>query len=112
MTAISSRHQAEWVAAGLRRAAAEVGVEIPLAYAHHIAVAGLVNSSQLGVTRLGAGVVIHTQPSTGRELPIVVGYADARGQWNRDGRRYLPGPVADTPNDDVSARKESPDDAA
>jgi hypothetical protein len=108
MTATDARHQTEWVAAGLKRAAAQVGVEIPLDYARHIAITGLMNSSQLGVTRLGAGVVIHTQPSTSRQLPIVVGYADARGQWNRDGRRYLPAPDSEAPADDVSARQELP----
>jgi hypothetical protein len=48
----------------------------------------LASETELGVTRLGAGVVIHTQPTSDKRLPIVLGYADGRGQWYRDGRRY------------------------
>jgi len=82
------RHQIEWAASGLRRAAAEVGVVIPVDYSRAVASDGLTRSPELGVTRLGAGVVLHTQPASSRELPFVVGYADPRGQWYRDGHRH------------------------
>ncbi|MHB1535955.1 MAG: hypothetical protein ACYC1D_15365 [Acidimicrobiales bacterium] len=88
----ASRHQIEWAASGLRRAAAEVGVAIPVDYSQAVAADGLARSSELGVTRLGAGVVLHTQPASNRELPVVVGYADSRGQWYRDGHRHTTAP--------------------
>ncbi len=37
---------------------------------------------------LGNGVAIHTQHDSDRRLPVLLGYADARGQWYRDGRRH------------------------
>jgi hypothetical protein len=73
MAAQVTRHQIEWVASGLRRVATDAGVELPLDYARRVAADGLALGSELGVTRLGAGVVIHTQPGSDRELPIVVG---------------------------------------
>jgi len=85
-----TRHQIEWAAAGLRRAAAESDITLPVDYARRVAASGLTANTTLGVTRLGAGVVIHTQSPTNRELPIVVGYADPRGQWYRDGSRHIP----------------------
>jgi len=85
----ASRHQVEWVAEGLRRAGAGWGVELPVAYARRVATEGLAREGELGVTRLGAGVVIHTVPQVKDRLPIVVGYADARGQWHRDGTRHI-----------------------
>ena len=85
----ASRHQIEHVAAGIRRAAAEAGVELPASYAQRVAAEGLAHEANLGVTRLGAGVVIHTAPEARGRLPIVVGYADARGQWHRDGSRHI-----------------------
>lgn len=85
-----TRHEIEWTAAGLCRAAAESDVTLPVDYARRVAAAGLGVNTTLGVTRLGAGVVIHTQPATNRQLPIVVGYADRRGQWYRDGSRHIP----------------------
>jgi hypothetical protein len=83
-----SRHHIERAAAALRRAAADAGVDLPVAYSQTVAVDGLAREAELGVTRLGAGVVIHTQPDSHTRLPIVVGYADGRGQWYRDGRRH------------------------
>jgi len=91
----ASRHQIEWAASGLRRAAASAGVAIPVDYGQAVAADGLARSPELGVTRLGAGVVLHTQPSSSRELPVVVGYADPRGQWYRDGRRHTAAPSPD-----------------
>jgi len=95
----ASRHQVEWVAEGLRRAAADQGVALPVAYARRVASDGLARESELGVTRLGAGVVIHTVASSKDRLPIVVGYADARGQWHRDGTRYSETPPAGARNE-------------
>ena len=83
-----SRHQIGWTASGLRRAAADAGVELPVAYSQSVATDGLAREPELGITRLGGGVVIHTQPDSDRRLPIVLGYADGRGQWYRDGRRH------------------------
>ena len=88
MGRIASRHQIEWAAAGLRRAAAEIGVAVPVDYSQAVASDGLARSPELGVTRLGAGAVFHTRPQDGRALVVVVGYADRRGQWYRDGRRH------------------------
>lgn len=95
------RHHVEWVAAGLRRGAAEAGVELPVSYARRLAAEGLAHEDDLGVTRLGAGVVIHTAPQAKDRLPIVVGYADARGQWNRDGRRHVEASDAGAPAEAV-----------
>ncbi|MGH9065066.1 MAG: hypothetical protein ACRD0L_14050 [Acidimicrobiales bacterium] len=71
----------------------------PIPYSQAVAADGLEREPALGVTRLGTGVVIHTQPTTDRRLPIVFGYADGRGQWYRDGRRNTetptPGEVED-----------------
>lgn len=83
-------HQVAWVAAGLRIAAREAGVDAPVDYAHRVTADGLGQANQLGVTPLGAGVVIHTAPDRPDQLPVVLGYADRDGQWLRDGRRYHP----------------------
>ena len=81
-------HQAVWLAAGVRRAAREAGVRLPVAYSRQVAVDGLEHCEQLGVTRAGMGVVIHTAPDSPEQLPIVVGWADATGQWYSDGRQH------------------------
>lgn len=91
----ASPHHVEWAAAGLRRAAASAGVALPVDYSQTVAADGLARSPELGVTRLGAGVVLHTQPANNRDLPVVVGYADPRGQWYRDGHRHTTAPALD-----------------
>ncbi len=96
MARTATRHQIEWAAAGLCRAAARCDVTLPTEYARRVAATGLATQPELGVTPLGAGIVIHTQPPTGRDLPIVIGYADARGQWYRDGTRHTPATTADS----------------
>ena len=49
---------------------------------------------ELGVTRLGyRGGDPHPAASDNR-LQIVLGYADSRGQWYRDGRRHT-GPAGE-----------------
>ncbi len=84
------QHQVAWVAAGLRTAAREAGVDLPVDYARQVTVDGLNRATQLGVTPIGAGVVIHTAPEGPDQLPVVLGCADRGGQWLRDGRRYHP----------------------
>jgi hypothetical protein len=77
----------------LRQAAAAVGVELPEGYAGAIAVEGLGRRGPLQVGRLGDGVVIHTASPFHRDREVLLGYADHRGQWYRDGRRHLETPV-------------------
>jgi hypothetical protein len=83
-----SAHQLAWLAAGLRRAAHGLGVDLPVIYAQAVAAHGLRCGDPVGVTRLGSGVVLHTLPEANDRLPIVLGYADANGQWYRDGSRH------------------------
>jgi hypothetical protein len=64
-------------------------VELSVAYSQAIAADGLARGPELAVTRLGAGVVFHTRPGSDERLPVVLGYADSRGQWYRDGRRHV-----------------------
>jgi hypothetical protein len=99
----ASRHQIDWVASGLRRAASDAGVILPVDYSRTVAADGLSREPGLGVTRLGVGVVIHTTPEGTRRLPLVLGYADARGQWYRDGRRHRAEP--DPPATDSHTRE-------
>lgn len=89
MTARRANHATACAAGRLRQAAAEAGVELPVVYSLAIAADGLAGGPELGVTRLGAGVVFHTRPGSDNALTIVLGYADARGQWYRDGRRHI-----------------------
>jgi hypothetical protein len=81
-----SDHTVAWVAAGLRRAASGLGVALPASYSETVARDSLQRCPQLAVSALGRGAVIHTAPETADQLPIVLGYADANGQWYRDGR--------------------------
>jgi len=67
-----TRHNVDWTALGLRRAAADAGVTLPLAYARAVAADGLARADALALSRLGAGVVIHTAPGE-RSLPIMLG---------------------------------------
>jgi hypothetical protein len=76
------------VAIALRSAAYDAGVELSHSYAARIATDGIRRCSQLGVTQLGEGVVIHTAPPSQTELPVVLGYADATGEWLRDGTHH------------------------
>jgi hypothetical protein len=85
----SANHGTACVAGRLREAAAEVGVELSVAYSQAIAADGLARGPELAVTRLGAGVVFHARPGRDERLPVVLGYADSRGQWYRDGRRHV-----------------------
>jgi hypothetical protein len=89
VTVPATRHQVQWVASALRQAAAESGVELPLSYSLALVADGLAREPELALTRLGSGVVVHTKPRDEKRLPTVLGYADARGQWYRDGRRHV-----------------------
>ena len=91
---VTDGHSVERAAAGLRRAAAQAGVTLPVDYARAVAADGLARSPQLTVSRLGAGIVVHTQPTSRRQLPVLLGYADPRGQWHRNGRRHTTVPDA------------------
>jgi hypothetical protein len=91
------RHRIDEMAISLYRAARDAGVDLPLSYARRVAAPTTEGDGELGVSRLGGGVVIHTVPPTKERLPIVVGYADARGQWYRDGSRHVETPAAVEP---------------
>jgi hypothetical protein len=91
------RPRVEEVATALRQAADVAGVELPSSYALRVTAAGLECASDLGLSRLGSGVVIHTVRATRNGLPILFGYADGRGQWYRDGTRHVEAPAADGP---------------
>jgi hypothetical protein len=88
VSAADRRHRLVWLAAGLRRAAQDAGVDLTVDYARRVAIAGIRLCDQLGVTPIGRGVAIHTAPSDARQLPILLGYADPAGQWYRDGSRH------------------------
>jgi hypothetical protein len=83
-------HELAWLAAGLRRAAAGLDVNLPVSYSETVAADGVRFCEQLGVTRIGDGVAIHTAPEPPDQLPVLLGYADPTGQWYRDGRRHHP----------------------
>ena len=97
VTVPATRHQTQWVASALRQAAAEAGVELPLSYSLALAVDGLAREPELALTRLGSGVVVHTKPRDERRLPMVLGYADTRGQWYRDPRLHVAAPESEPP---------------
>ncbi len=97
MTAPATRHQAQWVAAALRQAAAEAGVELPLSRSLALAADGVAREPELALARLGSGVVVHTKPRDENHLPMVFGCADAPGQWYRDGRRIKVAPDCQAP---------------
>lgn len=105
MTALAGkerRRQIQAVVTRLRAAALEAGTELPVVYAERVALDGLVLCDQLGVTRLGDGVVLHTAPEGAQDLPRLLGYADGSGQWYGDGTKYL----AEQPGGRPAATKE------
>ena len=91
------RHRIDETAIALYRAAHDAAVELPRSYALRVAATVAKGDGELGVSRLGSGVVIHTVPATKSRLPVIVGYADGRGQWYRDGSRHVETPVAGEP---------------
>lgn len=88
LSAGPTSHGVARVASGIRTAAGDAGIRLSVAYSQRIASEGLARCEQVGVTRLGAGVVIHTAPANGTGLPVVLGYADPDGEWFRDGTRH------------------------
>ena len=91
------RRRIEQMAIALYRAAHDAAVELPRSYVVRVAATVAKGDGELGVSRLGSGVVIHTVPPTKDRLPLIVGYADGRGQWYRDGSRHVETPVAGEP---------------
>jgi hypothetical protein len=83
--------------ANLCLAARSAGVQLPEGYARRV-VHDAGPTVDLGLSRLGHGVVIHTVPPNKRSLPVPLGYADARGQWYRDGTRHIEAPPTDVPS--------------
>lgn len=94
MTTTRTRnHQGEDRCASLSRAARNAGVDLPGNYVTRV-VHGARSRVGVGASRLGSGLVIHTIPPNKRSLPVVLGYADGRGQWYRDGKRHIePAPI-------------------
>jgi hypothetical protein len=91
------RHRIDEMAIALYRAAHNAAVELPRSYAVRVVATMAKGDGELGVSRLGSGVVIHTVPPTKDRLPLIVGYADNRGQWYRDGSRHVETPAAEEP---------------
>ena len=88
-------HEIEQAATALRRAAATLGIELSTRYVWAVTADGLSREREIALNRLADGVVIHTVPRTRDRLPIVIGYADHRGQWYRDGHRHVEAPAGD-----------------
>lgn len=88
----ATNHEVAWVSAGLCQAAADLGVELPAGYALTVAAQALRRGEEVGVTRLGPGVILSSPPSEEHPMPFVVGYAEAGCQWYRDGRHHCPSP--------------------
>jgi hypothetical protein len=99
-TTSPDRHRIDEMAIALRQAAHEADVEIARSYARRVAATSK-GTGKLGVSRLGSGVVIHTVPATKRSLPVIVGYADNRGQWYQDGSRHVEVHETDEPIEDI-----------
>lgn len=92
-TRTSPDDQVEDRFARLHRTARSAGVDLPGSYVTRV-VHDAGPRLGVGVSRLGSGVVIHTIPPNKRSLPVVLGYADGRGQWYRDGKRHIePAPI-------------------
>ena len=91
------RHRIDEMAIALYRAAHDAAVELPRSYALRVAATVAKGDGELGVSRLGSGVVIHTVPPTKDRLPLIVGYADGRGQWYQDGSRHVETLTAEEP---------------
>lgn len=94
MTSTRTRdHQGGDRCATLRQTARTAGVDLPDSYVERI-VDDAGPRLAVGASRLGIGLVVHTIPPNKRSLPVVLGYADGRGQWYRDGKRHIePAPI-------------------
>ena len=91
------RRRIDEMAIALYRAAHDAAVELPRSYAVRVAATMAKGDGELGVSRLGSGVVLHTVPPSKDRLPVIVDYADGRGQWYRDGRRHVEVSVTEEP---------------
>jgi hypothetical protein len=91
------RRRIKQMAIALYRAAHDAAVELPRSYVVRVAATVAKGDGELGVSRLGSGVVIHTVPPTKDRLPLIVGYADGRGQWYQDGSRHVETLTAEEP---------------
>ena len=83
-------HRHRWMAAGLRRIASTHGITLPVDYSLRCAAAATAAGDPLGVSKLGAGIVIHTVPETATRLPVLIGYSDRAGCWDRLGTYFGP----------------------
>ena len=83
-------HRVARVAAGISSAAHDLGVDLTANYAQSVAAQGINECGQLGVTKLGNGVIIHTAPQDRHEHPIVIGYAATSSEWLRYGNSDAP----------------------
>lgn len=90
----SDAHQAARLASGIRSAARDGGVVVVSHGCTEVVASDVLERGgqndigQIGVTRLGDGVVIHTLSDGCGGLAVVLGYADGHGEWFRDGTRY------------------------
>ena len=75
------------------RVSHDARVVLPSSYAKRVA-ATAESDAELGVSRLGSGIVVRGVSAT---WDIVVGHADRRGQWYRDGGRHVEAPTAEDP---------------
>jgi hypothetical protein len=85
----SDWHSIDRMAMARCRVAHDAAVALPLAYAQSVA-------ATASVPGLGSGVVIRIVREAKENLPVV-GYADRRGQWYRDGGRHVEAPAAEDP---------------
>jgi hypothetical protein len=97
-------HRIDEMAVALCRVAHDADVDLPRSYARRVAATTAERDPELGVSRLGIGVVIHTVPANKDRLPVVVGYADSRGQWYRDGSRHVESPAVEEPVEAMEIR--------
>jgi hypothetical protein len=82
----------------LRHTARTAGVDLPGSYVERV-VHDAGPLLAVGVSRLGTGLVLHTIPPNKRNLPVVLGYADSRGQWYRDGKRHIEPTQSEAPTE-------------
>ena len=117
------RHRIDEMAIALYRAAHDAAVDLPRSYAVRVAATMAKGDGELGVSRLGSGVVIHTVPqrrtaSPHRWLcrwpgPVVPGRQQARRDPRRGGASRSHGDSAVRPSPIEAARaRHSLDDVA
>jgi hypothetical protein len=95
-TASSDRHRIDRMATALCQVVDAADVALPIADARRV-VATVETDAELGLSRLGGGIVTRTVSATKDRLHVVVGYADSRGRWYLDGSRHVETPTAEGP---------------